>query len=89
MEGIKKKMQMLKLDKENAIDRAEEAETGKKAAEKKCTQVRRGGWHLQRTANDDFVAIKTSYKYYGMFTFIYGDNVCNIQILYKDIHKNR
>lgn len=32
-------MQMLKLDKENAIDRAEQAETDKKAAEDKCKQV--------------------------------------------------
>ncbi len=40
MEAIKKKMQMLKLDKENAIDRAEHAETEQKAAEDKCKQVR-------------------------------------------------
>lgn len=40
MEAIKKKMQMLKLDKENAIDRAEQAESDKKAAEEKCKQVR-------------------------------------------------
>lgn len=40
MEAIKKKMQMLKLDKENAIDRAEQAETEQKAAEEKCKQVR-------------------------------------------------
>lgn len=39
MEAIKKKMQMLKLDKENAIDRAEQAEVDKKAAEDKCKQV--------------------------------------------------
>ena len=39
MEAIKKKMQMLKLDKENAIDRAEQAETEQKAAEDKCKQV--------------------------------------------------
>lgn len=39
MEAIKKKMQMLKLDKENAIDRAEQAETEQKAAEEKCKQV--------------------------------------------------
>ena len=39
MEAIKKKMQMLKLDKENAIDRAEQAESDKKAAEDKCKQV--------------------------------------------------
>lgn len=42
MEAIKKKMQMLKLDKENAIDRAEQAETDKKAAEDKSKQVTRG-----------------------------------------------
>ena len=34
-------MQMLKLDKENAIDRAEQAETDKKAAEDKCKQASR------------------------------------------------
>jgi hypothetical protein len=39
MEAIKKKMQMLKLDKENAIDRAEQAEADKKVAEDKCKQV--------------------------------------------------
>ncbi|XP_042185042.1 tropomyosin alpha-1 chain isoform X3 [Oncorhynchus tshawytscha] len=39
MEAIKKKMQMLKLDKENAIDRAEQAETDKKSAEDKCKQL--------------------------------------------------
>uniref|UniRef100_A0A8C1LMA5 Tropomyosin 2 (beta) n=1 Tax=Cyprinus carpio TaxID=7962 RepID=A0A8C1LMA5_CYPCA len=38
MEAIKKKMQMLKLDKENAIDRAEQAEIDKKGAEDKCKQ---------------------------------------------------
>lgn len=47
MEAIKKKMQMLKLDKENAIDRAEQAESDKKAAEEKCKQVR--AWPLGRT----------------------------------------
>uniref|UniRef100_A0A3Q0S738 Tropomyosin alpha-1 chain n=1 Tax=Amphilophus citrinellus TaxID=61819 RepID=A0A3Q0S738_AMPCI len=35
MEAIKKKMQMLKLDKENAIDRAEQSEIDKKGAEDK------------------------------------------------------
>lgn len=45
MEAIKKKMQMLKLDKENAIDRAEQAEADKKAAEDKCKQVTAGGSH--------------------------------------------
>lgn len=39
MEAIKKKMQMLKLDKENAIDRAEQAEADKKQAEDRCKQV--------------------------------------------------
>ncbi|KAK2818762.1 hypothetical protein Q5P01_024323 [Channa striata] len=39
MEAIKKKMQMLKLDKENAIDRAEQAEVDKKGAEDKCKQL--------------------------------------------------
>ena len=39
MDAIKKKMQMLKLDKENALDRAEQAESDKKAAEDKSKQV--------------------------------------------------
>lgn len=43
MEAIKKKMQMLKLDKENAIDRAEQAEGDKKGAEDKCKQVQNYG----------------------------------------------
>jgi len=45
MEAIKKKMQMLKLDKENAIDRAEQAESDKKTSEDKCKQVRGGRAH--------------------------------------------
>ena len=36
MEAIKKKMQMLKVDKEDALDRAESAENAKKAAEEKA-----------------------------------------------------
>uniref|UniRef100_A0A2K5H8C0 Tropomyosin 4 n=1 Tax=Colobus angolensis palliatus TaxID=336983 RepID=A0A2K5H8C0_COLAP len=48
MEAIKKKMQMLKLDKENAIDRAEQAEADKKAAEDKCKQVEDELTHLQK-----------------------------------------
>ncbi|KAA8584714.1 hypothetical protein FQN60_008499 [Etheostoma spectabile] len=43
MEAIKKKMQMLKLDKENAIDRAEQAEGDKKGAEDKCKQKKLKG----------------------------------------------
>lgn len=39
MDAIKKKMQMLKLDKENALDRAEQAEADKKAAEERSKQV--------------------------------------------------
>lgn len=39
MDAIKKKMQMLKLDKENAMDRAEQAESDKKAAEDRSKQV--------------------------------------------------
>lgn len=39
MDAIKKKMQMLKLDKENALDRAEQAESDKKAAEDRSKQV--------------------------------------------------
>lgn len=41
MDAIKKKMQMLKLDKENAIDRAEQSETEKKVSEDKVKLVRR------------------------------------------------
>ncbi|EPY88495.1 hypothetical protein CB1_000172007 [Camelus ferus] len=48
MEAIKKKMQMLKLDKENAIDRAEQAESDKKAAEERCKQVEEELTHLQK-----------------------------------------
>lgn len=51
MEAIKKKMQMLKLDKENAIDRAEQAEVDKKGAEDKCKQVGKDGAPLQLLAN--------------------------------------
>jgi hypothetical protein len=36
MEAIKKKMQMLKVDKEDALDRAESAENSKKVAEEKA-----------------------------------------------------
>lgn len=39
MEAIKKKMQMLKLDKENALDRAEQAESEQKQAEERSKQV--------------------------------------------------
>lgn len=39
MEAIKKKMQMLKLDKENALDRSEQAEIDKKTAEDKVGKV--------------------------------------------------
>lgn len=39
MEAIKKKMTMLKLDKESAIDRAEQAEADKKSVEDKLTGV--------------------------------------------------
>uniref|UniRef100_A0AAQ5BH66 Tropomyosin 1 n=1 Tax=Homo sapiens TaxID=9606 RepID=A0AAQ5BH66_HUMAN len=39
MDAIKKKMQMLKLDKENALDRAEQAEADKKAAEDRSKQL--------------------------------------------------
>uniref|UniRef100_A0A3B3UJS5 Tropomyosin 1 n=1 Tax=Poecilia latipinna TaxID=48699 RepID=A0A3B3UJS5_9TELE len=42
MDAIKKKMQMLKLDKENALDRAEQAESDKKASEDRSKQV--GVW---------------------------------------------
>lgn len=39
MEAIKKKMLMLKLDKENALDRAEQAEADKKGAEERSKQA--------------------------------------------------
>ena len=48
MDAIKKKMQMLKLDKENAIDRAEQAEADKKQAEDRCKQVG-GGFQARRS----------------------------------------
>ncbi|KPP61645.1 hypothetical protein Z043_120234 [Scleropages formosus] len=38
MEAVKKKMLMLKLDKENALDQAEQAEADKKAAEERSKQ---------------------------------------------------
>ncbi|KAF4080465.1 hypothetical protein AMELA_G00171760 [Ameiurus melas] len=38
MEAVKKKMMMLKLDKENALDQAEQAETDRKAAEERSKQ---------------------------------------------------
>lgn len=41
MEAIKKKMLMLKLDKENALDQAEQAEIDKRAAEERSKQVGR------------------------------------------------
>lgn len=43
MEAIKKKMQMLKLDKENALDRAEQSEGDKKGAEDRTKAV---GFHV-------------------------------------------
>lgn len=46
MEAIKKKMQMLKLDKENALDRAEQAEAEQKQAEERSKQV--GWWQEHR-----------------------------------------
>ena len=39
MEAIKKKMQMLKVDKEDALDRAESAEQSKKGAEEKASRA--------------------------------------------------
>jgi len=39
MEQIKKKMAALKLDKDEAIERAEEAEAAKKLAEEKADEV--------------------------------------------------
>ena len=48
MDAIKKKMQMLKLDKENALDRAEQAESDKKAAEDRSKQVGIPMWKTLR-----------------------------------------
>ena len=39
MEAIKKKMQMLKVDKEDALDRSETAEIAKKSAEEKASRA--------------------------------------------------
>ena len=39
MEAIKKKMQMLKVDKENALDAAEEAEIKRKSSEEKAIKL--------------------------------------------------
>ena len=39
MEAIKKKMQMLKVDKENALDASEEAELSRKNAEEKAIKL--------------------------------------------------
>jgi len=39
MEAIKKKMQMLKVDKENALDASEEAELSRKNAEEKAVKL--------------------------------------------------
>ncbi|KAK7887180.1 hypothetical protein WMY93_026801 [Mugilogobius chulae] len=54
MDAIKKKMQMLKLDKENAIDRAEQAETDQKAAEDKCKQWCEAGPPLDQQREEDY-----------------------------------
>ena len=65
MDAIKKKMQMLKLDKENALDRAEGAEGDKKAAEDKSKQVgihREIGFSLIWVRN----ALERSLSRYGL-----------------------
>ncbi len=51
MDAIKKKMQMLKLDKENALDRAEQAEGDQKAAEDRSKQVC-GFWGLLKVIHN-------------------------------------
>ncbi|CAL8381557.1 unnamed protein product [Boreogadus saida] len=51
MDAIKKKMQMLKLDKENGMDRAEQAEGDKKAAEDRSKQL-----------DDDLLALQKKLK---------------------------
>ena len=58
MEAIKKKMQMLKLDKENAIDRAEQSEGDKKGAEDKCKLVR-----IKETYSNECMCRHTSIGY--------------------------
>lgn len=50
MEAVKKKMLMLKLDKENALDRAEQAEADKKEAEDRSKQVGEEGGEEVRNA---------------------------------------
>ena len=50
MDAIKKKMQMLKLDKENAIDRAEQAKADKKQAEDRCKQLEEEQQALQKSS---------------------------------------
>lgn len=64
MEAVKKKMLMLKLDKENALDRAEQAEADKKAAEDRSKQVGEepvGKGHV--LANKDVLSEWTKIKY--------------------------
>lgn len=71
MEAIKKKMQMLKLDKENAIDRAEQAESDQKAAEDKCKLVRQADVMTDRVMVAISLKIQSTIQYFNLLTFIY------------------
>lgn len=68
MEAIKKKMQMLKLDKENAIDRAEQAEGDKKGAEDKCKQVLQNCGAIQHLRKVDVFEARVYFKVGGTFS---------------------
>ncbi|XP_023563409.1 tropomyosin alpha-3 chain-like [Octodon degus] len=48
MEAIRRKMQALKLDRDGAVERAEQAEAARKAAEGRCGQVEEELAHLHR-----------------------------------------
>ena len=71
MEAIKKKMQMLKVDKENALDAAEEAEILRKNSEEKAVKLEEEyqvGWRvfemkkILRTCKNDFAWLKKKQK---------------------------
>lgn len=73
MEAVKKKMMMLKLDKENALDQAEQAETDRKAAEERSKQVRRKGqWLIQQKCilNKLLYALVIYNLYFGVFKIV-------------------
>lgn len=62
MEAIKKKMQMLKLDKENALDRAEQAEAEQKQAEERSKQVGAGTGVSHLRASETVQCIGESFR---------------------------